>query len=995
MPKPYQIRITAVALALLTIAACVLAVLNFDAENAFDQPTDGVWWVESPAAQPSGLEARRVPADTPAARAGIKPGDILLAINDHPTPRLAPLMREIYHVGIYARATYTLQRVQSALHAPVKLDTQVILEPRDRSINQGFRLIALVYLSIGIYVLFRRWTAPKSTHFYLFCLFSFVLCSFKYTGEFSQLDWVVYWSNIVAQALQPALFLHFAATFTDEQSEQRMRLRTRLFIGLIYLPGICLVGLQALALNSWSATGTLLHRLDQIGVGYLALYYVIAGIIFFASYRRTQSPLRRQQLKWLTRGTLLAVTPFTLFYVIPYLADVAVPDLLTKIAVGALIFLPLTFSYAIVRYRLMDVDLIFKRGVTYALTTAAVVGLYFGLVAALAESVHTRLPWTGKWGLFAAIVITALLFDPIKLAIQARVDRLFEQKRYDYREALVQFGRSITSQTDLHDLILSITARLTQTLLVQRLAVFVAQDIEQDSEQVEQNGNRASARFALEGSHGIPEPILAELPLCDLRFLDFDRRGAGSHIFLENPQQALRLPDAQRHAASLLDLNYYLPCRVQDRDSQHTIAVIGLGRTAGGDFLSSEDMELLESLASYIGIAIQNARLYSTLERKIAEFERLKEFNENIVESINIGVFATDLDDCIESWNAQMEVMHALPRAAALRQPLAAVFPPEFIAEFNRVKDLPGVHNLYKFRLASNNGEARTVNIAIAPLLTRDFACVGRILLMEDITGRIELEAQLTQAEKLSSIGLLAAGVAHEVNTPLAVISSYAQMLGKQARNDATIAPLLEKITQQTFRASEIVNGLLNFSRTSGTAYTSVNLNQIIRDTLTLLEHQFKTAQVRVETDLTDSLPAINGNQGKLQQVMLNLFLNAKDAMVGADGNGILRVSTTATAELVTIEIADTGSGIQPDDMLRIYDPFFTTKNTPRSGQAKGTGLGLAVTYGIMQEHSAKISVQSSVGEGTRFHLEFPVTRAVTAVPASSTPSVTRHHTNV
>jgi PAS domain S-box-containing protein len=987
MPKSYQIRLTAVVLALLTVGACVLAGFNFSAENNFDQPTDRAEWVESTSGQ-AGLEAHRVPADSPAARAGIKQGDILVAIDDQPTPRLAPLMREIYRVGIYARATYSVLRVDPALHTVVKLDTQVILEPSDRSINFGFRLIALVYLCIGLYVLFRRWTAPKSTHFYLFCLFSFVLCSFKYTGEFNELDWVIYWSNIVAQALQPALLLHFAATFTDETSRRR-RWRKRALIALIYLPGICLVGSQAMAILLWSATDTLQHRLYQIGLGYLALYYVITACIFFSSYRRTESPLRRQQLKWLTRGTLLAVTPFTLFYVIPYLADVAVPDLLTKFAVGMLVFLPLTFSYAIVRYRLMDVDLIFKRGVTYTLTTAAVVGLYFGLVAGLAESVHTRLPWTGKWGLLAAIVITAQLFDPIKRAVQARVDRIFEQKRYDYRETLIQFGRGVTSQTDQHALVTSIVERLTQTLLVGRIAVFVARSSE------EQDGEGKPARFTLEGAHGISESTLQELLHLDLGFLDFDRRGANSHIFLENPQQVLLLPDAQRSAARLLDLNYYLPCRVQDRETQRTIAVIGLGRTIGGDFLSSEDVELLESLASYIGIAIQNARLYSTLEKKIAEFERLKEFNENIVESINIGIFAVDLDDCIESWNAQMEVMYSLPRAEALRQPLAAVFPPEFLDEFNRVKDEPGVHNLYKFRLVTRSGEARIANIAIAPLVTRDFAIVGRILLMEDITGRIELEGQLAQAEKLSSIGLLAAGVAHEVNTPLAVISSYAQMLGKQARGDAAIAPLLEKITQQTFRASEIVNGLLNFSRTSGTEFTRVDLNQIIRDTLTLLEHQFKSAQVNVETVFAE-LPTVNGNQGKLQQVLLNLFLNAKDAIIGnaeAKPGGTLRVTTVMSGDAVKLEIADTGSGISPENMLRIYDPFFTTKSAPRDGQGKGTGLGLAVTYGIIQEHSGKITVESNVGEGTSFHLEFPAMRDA-AAPAEA-PTRNRSTTHV
>ncbi len=410
-----------------------------------------------------------------------------------------------------------------------------------------------------------------------------------------------------------------------------------------------------------------------------------------------------------------------------------------------------------------------------------------------------------------------------------------------------------------------------------------------------------------------------------------------------------------------------MPCRLQQR----TIAVVGLGRTIGGDFLTSEDVELLESLASYIGIALQNARLYASLEQKISEYERLKEFNENIVESINVGILAVDLEERIESWNAQMEVMYAMPRSEALGQSLANVFPPAFIEEFHRVRNDPGVHNLYKFRLETRAGELRMANIAIAPLVARNFEMVGRIILVDDITDRIDLEGQLAQAEKLSSIGLLAAGVAHEVNTPLAVISSYAQMLAKQVRGDERVAPLLDKITQQTFRASEIVNGLLNFSRTSGTEFRELDINGIIQDTLTLLDHQFKTSRISLEVSLQQDLPLILGNPGKLQQVFLNLFLNAKDAMAGG---GTLRVATEANGH-VDVLITDTGSGIAPEHVQRIYDPFFTTKSAPREGQRRGTGLGLAVTYGIIQEHAGKIQVESEIGNGTKFLLEFPLLR--------------------
>ena len=958
MKSVSQTRLVAVLLAVATVAACVLAGLNFANESGYDVPTDGSTWIESQSATQPGLEARQVPAGSPAARGGVRRGDLLIAVNDHPTPTVAALERLVFRSGVLSTATYTLLRPSA--QGLRQLEIPIILEQQDRSINQGLRLIALVYLCIGIYVLFRRWTAPKSTHFYIFCLVSFVLYAFKYTGQLDTFDWVIYWGNVAASALQPALFLHFAVSFTGASREENVPpYRRRLALFTLYLPGLFLVGLRCASILLWQATEQLQHRLDQIDYGYLALYYVVAGVVFWRRYRRAEMPLQRQQLKWLTSGTILAVTPFTLFYVIPFLSGWPV----FKVAALSLVFVPLTFSWAIVRYRLMDVDLIIKRGVAYTLATAALVGGYFSIVAITAGLVNTRLPNLRVWGLIAAVIVTGLVFDPLKRAIQTRVDRIFDPKRFDYRETLIDFGRSLNAQTDLRALVESIVERLPQTLLLTRVAVFLADDAE------------ALGSYRLVASHGLPS--LNSPATLDLGFLDFDGYDANAHLFLENPQHVIRLPEPQRRTAAMLDLNYYLPCRVARRQggAANTIAVIGLGRTDNGDFLSSEDMELLESLAGYIGIAIQNAQLYTSLEQKISDFERLKEFNENIVESINIGVFAVDLEDRIESWNAQMEVMYATPRASVLRKPLADVFPADFLAEFHRVRNEHGTHTLYKFRLdvpgGSSGSEARTANIAIAPLLTRDFVTVGRIVLVDDITGRIHLESQLAQAEKLSSIGLLAAGVAHEVNTPLAVISSYTQMLTKQEHADVRLAPILEKITQQTFRASEIVNGLLNFSRTGGSEFSSLDLNAILHDTLILLEHPFKTARITVDTSYAGGLPLIYGNQGKLQQVLLNLFLNARDAMHDLDHRTI-SITTRSAQSGVIVEIADSGTGMESEVVQRIYDPFFTTKGTPKEGQHKGTGLGLAVTYGIMQEHAGKIHVESVVGRGTTFRLEFP-----------------------
>jgi two-component system, NtrC family, sensor kinase len=941
MNREFQARFTVIVIGLFTFAAVVFAGFNYRLEHQSAIPDDGVWWLEK-----SGMVvADRLDPNGPAALAGVRNGDTLVSINNHPVSSSAGIERQLYYSGVYSKATYSL------LRGAVPLDVQVVLVPAERSMNDWLRLIALIYLGIGLYVLLRRWTAVGSLHFYIFCLVSFAFYSLHFTGKLNTFDWIVFWSNEVAWLLQPALFLHFVLTFPERRPFVG---KHRWSVPALYLPGAVLLGVQILTLQFFAASARLLWNLNRVHWAYLTVFFVSAAVVLWRNYRQAATPILRQQLKWIMRGTVLAITPFTLLYVLPYLFG-AMPSPAMKVSVLSLGLLPLTFGYAIVRYRLMDVDLIFKRGMAYTLAAAAIAGGYFAVVAGIAELVHARVPSAGPLGLMVAIVVTALLFDPVRKWIQEKLDQFFYRTRYDYRRTLVEFGRELSSETDLDKLMSSLVDRLAHTLMVDRIAIFL--------------GNSDSSRFELSKSFG-----LGAVGGVDFGFLSKPRlEDAAGHIFFENTRQLPRETSAAQEAISRLDLNYYIPCHAR----QKTIAFLGLGKTMEGDFLTSEDVELLETLAGYIAIAIQNARLYASLEQKVTEYERLKDFNENIVESINVGVLAVDLQDRIESWNSQMEVMYAKPRWQVVGRSLSEVLPAPFVEEFYRVRQNPGIHNLYKFRLATPTGEWRIVNVAIAPLVTRKFNVVGRLVIMDDITERIELEVQLTQADKLSSIGLLAAGVAHEVNTPLAVISSYTQMLAKQLQTDPQKAGLLDKITKQTFRASEIVNNLLNFSRTTGTEFAEISLNKVIADTLALLEHQFKVAHVQVRTDLHANLPPIQGSAGRLQQVFLNLFLNAKDAM--ASNGGVLNIATH-NGEFVSVSVSDTGSGIAQENIHRIYDPFFTTKTTPAEGQNRGTGLGLSVSYGIIQEHAGHIRVESRPGEGTTFTLDFPMVRKVANV---------------
>jgi signal transduction histidine kinase len=194
-------------------------------------------------------------------------------------------------------------------------------------------------------------------------------------------------------------------------------------------------------------------------------------------------------------------------------------------------------------------------------------------------------------------------------------------------------------------------------------------------------------------------------------------------------------------------------------------------------------------------------------------------------------------------------------------------------------------------------------------------------------------------------------------------------MLLEQADPDDPRTKLLEKIERQTFRAAKIVNGLLNLARPAAVEMGPVDVNVVINDVLGLLDHQFKSGRTQVRKELASGpAPIVQGIEFKLQQVFLNLFLNARDAM---PKGGWLSIATRFDRGSVVVEVSDTGSGIPAEELSRIYDPFFTTK-----ALGKGTGLGLSITYGIVQEHGGAISCESAVGQGTRFTLTLPAATA-------------------
>ena len=967
-------------LVVLTVTAIICAGINYQQQQMYPLPDDGVTWMDvvdaSNPARSIKVTAMHVRSGGPGDLAGIKTGDVLLRISPvENTPgaeikqslEVAQLMRR---AGVWGKATYTLDRFapdRDGLEITAKV--YVSDANRDRALFYQY-LVGAAYLAIGLFIFFRRNQASKALHFYMLCLVSFILHTFHYTGKLNGFDTAIYLGNMVAGLLAPAMFLHFCLTFP----EPRRLWGGRQMIS-VYLPAVSLIVLQiGVAMGVVRTALPLLELnwvLDRLWLLIFCASYLAGTVLLHLSYRRADDPIVRQQLKWLRNGALAGVLPFAIFYAGPFILG-TVPTPTMRLSVLFLAFIPLTWAYAILRYRLMDVDIIFQQGYVYVLATLSVLGIVGIMVFAL-----SRRDELSPTAVILLVLIAAFVFEPMRNWFQQQLDRyVFYKDQYDYRRTLIAFARELSSEMDLDRTLTSVGERLLSTLSIAHVAFFLSGE----------KGEGFGLHVALDrdGVRRLKGETL------DLSFLS--ESPEDPYLFFERTRHTLDvvmrgMPQSVRATIAELDLTYYLPCVFRGR----TLAWLGVSRSTKDDFLSSDDIDLLSSLAGYIGMAVENARLYRSLAAKAEQYERLKEFSENIVESINVGILAADLDDRVESWNSQIERLTGIPRHMAVGRKLGELFPAEMTVHLEALRANNQVHQLYKVPFVplawngNGNGhgppEARRevmLNLAIAPLVTKEGARIGRLVIFDDVTEREDLERRLVQADKLSSIGLLAAGVAHEVNTPLAVISTYAQMLAKQLHGDETKSKLLDKIAKQTFRASEIVNSLLNFSRTSSTAFEPLDLNKVIRETISLLEHQFEKFQIGIETDLDEELPAMRGNAGKLQQVFLNLLLNARDAMTDlpAGERRVLRLRSVADGLGVRVEIRDSGPGIARDHLTRIFDPFFTTK-----GARRGTGLGLSVSYGIVEEHNGVIEAESNPGEGATFRLEFP---AVSRTPVNA-----------
>ena len=944
-------------------------------------PTDGVQWEQ----RSDGIYAAKVTPGFAGARAGISVGDKLIGVGfdgdkTEEITAAADVQMYLESVGVDGNLTYFYQKPAYSFSDNFYFADLRHIDsfPRWTPSIIFLSIVGLIWLGVGIFVLFKQGSrSPYVLHFAMVCLAAFVFHVYRAIGTGEDFDLAIDLIDGIAFAFFVSLFLHFCIRYpvrSDVFSNERWKTY------ILYVPATLLSAWQILIalvpqLFVKSAMAATIAGLDDkfnlTGVTYrLAFYHFVVGVsagavVLVWRFFKNHQPVVRQRLKWAMWGTIAAIVPVVLMQLVERFA-IQIPNdnFATAITTLPLALIPLSFGHSVVRYRLMDVDVVVRRALVYALTTAAIAMMIGAVALGLVFLAVGNDLSTTEITLRALIAIVAmgaivLLSEPLKKFLQERADRFFYGERYDLRQGLLDFGKTLSATTALDPLLDGLIERLKQVLDVQKVAVFIEDDnLSVHYRLAKSVGLGSKYRIPADFRNMIREKSAGKgvVRADEFDVQDVDVTAAGENGNGNGNGQGLVRQE----------LHYFVPCVVGGK----MVAVIGLGGATDGSLLSSEDLEILRTVSGYIAVAIENSRLYTQQKQHTEELALLKEFNESIVESVNVGLLAVDEDGRIIRSNSPFEEMMGLGRDQAVGKLVDDIFDQSFALNLENILGksrwhLTEVRNAYKLHTYDKSGRSLILNVAVAPLRSVSNQQTGAIIVLENVTSRVKLEETVQQSEKLSSIGLLAAGVAHEVNTPLTGVSSYTQMLLAMIPETDPKHALLQKMQRQTDRASNIVGNLLNFSRTGNSEeFVEIDINKLLNDTLQLLEPQLRKSNIEIIKDYADTPPRISGSSGKLQQVFTNLILNARDAMFSG---GTITLRTSLDPAGAVVEVIDTGEGIPSENLKTVFDPFFTTKEV-----GSGTGLGLAVSYGIIQEHAGTIEVQSQLREGTTFKLVFP-----------------------
>jgi PAS domain S-box-containing protein len=810
-------------------------------------------------------------------------------------------------------------------------------------------LIGGVYLLIGLYTLVRK----ADRQGFLFCLWSLASAAFYLLSPVPPMDAgyvAVFLGDEIARLLLPALTLHLFLVFPEplrrRGSLEPSRWSGRL-IPFLYLPAAALFALQIQQMRSAHVARATVVLLDRIEMVHLAACALAAVALLVYRLFRERGWEQQRQLQWMVFGLGGGYLPFLLLYGIPDIFGLRGPALLQAVSVLPLALVPLTFAYAILRYKLWDIEVMVRDTITLTLT------LLFGVIGfslvnlAINRGISSDLAEARNLLSFVAGLAIAGLLVPTRKNISSALERLQYRGSFVRRRALSDLGRELLHERDLGRLCAALLQEIEAGVDLGRASLLLAQ---------------GGVLIAFRAQPGLPAKAPFDLLGDELWNRDFVRlSGLAVPGEAATPEQRL----------FLAGYRYAFPLAVRGRG----IGVVLTGFRQDQTPLNSDDTELIRHLLNQAALAIENAQLVGQLHFQLEEVRALQRYTEGIFESSPAGIAVLDAECRVLSANAAFAAISGQERSSLIGRELTELLP---IGPLPRAGESPA-----EISFAGADGRERNLQVSLAMFSEL------RVLVVHDVSERVAMENELKEKDRLAALGMLAAGVAHEVNTPITGISSYAQMLLSDTAESDPHYEILKKVERQTFRAARIVNNLLEFARDRQKDRRPVGLTPILRECADLLAERLEKRRIELAWELTEEPGMVFASEGELQQVFTNLLVNAVDAVTPTPGAPAcsctgrqparITVALEAAGASLCVRIQDNGPGIPEEKLETIFQPFYSTKLN-----RGGTGLGLSISHEIVRRHGGTLRAVSPPGEGACFLVELPRHRS-TALPALPT----------
>jgi PAS domain S-box-containing protein len=604
-------------------------------------------------------------------------------------------------------------------------------------------------------------------------------------------------------------------------------------------------------------------------------------------------------------------------------------------------------AHAIIRHRLMDIRVVIKKGVVYIVAFVVAGVILTGLIV----SSNFLLP-EQRWRLVREIflgLVVAALFHPLKSRIQQAFDRYLYRGSYDYQRTVRQASRAMATMLDLRSLLAHVSDVIGRTIRPETVSVYLRNRDDHDY-------NRLLIRCFIEGRAAEqPEAIARNLALPTVL------RKEGTHLLRDD----LRRADLERETRVALEelagLGGELALPLLKEEQLTGFLVVG--PKLSGDPYFSEDLDLLSTLASQAAIAVTNARLY-------AEVVLVNEYVQNILKTMESGVIVADVEGRVTLINSAAERMTGLDSTSLRSGPIGQL--PLSLADSIHATLVDGVPRLQvETTLTGVDGGVTPVVCSTSPFSDAQERMLGVVLVFSDLTRLKELEGEKRRAARLASFQSMASGIAHEIKNPLVAIKTFAQLLPKKFAEEDFRDNFSRVATREIDRIDDLVERLRVLAAPSKPLHL-LDLREPVEETLDLLRPQLEDRRISVTRLYDERLPAVMGEPAQLEQLFLNLFLNAIEAM---EPGGVLTIRLKGGEgsgdSALRMEISDTGCGIPEGLLEKVFDPFFSTKR-------RGTGLGLAICRGIADVHRATIRAENNLGvPGTTISLMFPVAARV------------------